>query len=167
VQVRRQPGTWAWSAWPWLVNGATRPGGSTRLRNTVSGAEIEIHRTPGLQTTNCSPTWCEVLVLSSDGDSHVELKHPDGSARERIPGDVLTPAISEVAPLNRFQVLSQGGPNSDLTRNARLLVYEIATRRTVELSRDAANVFYHGGVLWWSNGNQDATLWHTLDLRTV
>lgn len=167
VQRQTERGTWQWSTWPWLVNGATRPGGSTLLRNTVTHQDVAVHRTPGLQTTTCGPTWCEVLALASDGSSHLELRHPDGSGRQRIGGDKAVPALSEVVPLDRFAVVSQGGPNSDLTRNAQLLVFELATRRTVELSSDAANVFYHGGVLWWSNGNQDATLWHTLDLRTV
>jgi hypothetical protein len=24
-----------------------------------------------------------------------------------------------------------------------------------------------GGVLWWSTGNNEATVWHTLDLRSL
>ena len=167
VQIRPEKGTWEWSTWPWLVDGATRPGGSTRVRNLLTEQEIAVHRTPGLTTTSCSPTWCRVLDLAKDGSTHIDLMHPDGTGRKRIAGDLAQPAINDVVPLDRFEVVAQGGPNTDLTRNAQLLVVEVATRRTVELSRDAANVFYTGGVLWWSNGTQDAINWHTLDLRTI
>lgn len=167
VERRSENGTWEWSTWPWLVNGVTRPGGTTKLRNLESKQEIAVHRTPGLSTTSCSPTWCRVLTLTSDGTSHIDLMRPDGSGRKRIAGNLAQPAINDVAPLERFEVVAQGGPNSDLTRNAQLIVVEIATRQTVELSRDAANVFYAGGMLWWSNGTQEAVNWHTLDLRTV
>jgi len=167
VAVRPENGTWEWSSWPWLVNGVTRPGGSTQLRNLQTKQEIAIHRTAGLQTTRCSPTWCRVIALTADGGSHIDVMHPDGTGRKRIAGTGAQPAISDVVPLERFEVVAQAGPNSDLTRNAQLIVVEIATRQKIELSRDAANVFYAGGVLWWSNGTQDAVNWHTIDLRTV
>jgi len=167
VQNRLQSGTWELSTWPWLVNGATKPGGSTRVQNLVTKKEIAIRRSPGLGTTSCSPTWCRVLGLSSNGDTHIDLVRPDGSARKRIAGDLALPAISDVVPLDRFEVVAQPGPNQDLTRNAQLLVFEIANQRTIELSGDSANVFYAAGVLWWSNGTQEAVNWHALDLRTV
>jgi hypothetical protein len=166
VESRTESRIWELSAWPWLDNGAGAPSGTTRLRNLVTNQDVAVHHTTGLHTTNCSPVWCEVLTLTRDGSTRLELMHPDGAARERIPG-AAEPAITDVAPLNRFEVLSQDGADTGLTRNEQLLVFEIATRRTVELSLNAATVSYCDGVLWWSNGGQSVTVWHTLDLRTV
>ena len=48
-----------------------------------------------------------------------------------------------------------------------LLLYDIATSRTVQISPEAFNVSYRSGIVWWSTGNQDAFLRHSLDLRTL
>jgi hypothetical protein len=166
VESRTVPRTWELSAWPWLDNGAGAPTGTTVLRNLVTNQDVAVHHTAGLHTTNCSPTWCQVVTLAADGSTRIELMHPNGAAREPIPGAV-EPAIDDVAPLDHFEVLAQTGPDTGLTRNEQLLVFEIATHRTVELSLNAATVVYRGGVLWWSNGGQNVTVWHTVDLRTV
>ncbi len=133
----------------------------------MTGSDVAVARAPGLQSTNCSPTWCRVVTLTKDGKSRMDLQRLDGSGRQRVAGDLAQPAISDVLPLERFEIVAQGGPNTDLTRNAQLLVFERATRQTVELSPDAATVVYTGGVLWWSNGTQQAVNWHSIDLRTV
>jgi hypothetical protein len=167
VQLRVEPGTWALSSWPWLVNGATTSSGTTGMRNLLSGQSVAVHRSSRLQTTNCSPVWCHTVSLTSDGSTRVDLSHPDGGGRVRIAGDGVSPAITDVAPLSRFDVLAKTDPNVEISRNEELLVYEIATRRTVELSLNAVTVSYARGVLWWANGTENATQWHTLDLRTV
>lgn len=166
VDVRAEAGAWGLSAWPWLVNGATESAGTTALRNLSTGQEVAVPRTRR-GATNCSPTWCQVVVLAPNGFTRIDLMHPDGSAREHIAGGAAETVIADVAPLDRFEVLAQTGPNSELTGNAGLRVFEIATKRTVEVSPDAGNVSYRAGVLWWSTGNQDASVWHALDLRTV
>jgi hypothetical protein len=167
VETRTEPGTWQLSTWPWLVNGQGTPRGATRLRNTTTHHDIRISRATGLATTSCSPTWCHIDIHAPDGSTHVDLQHPDGTHHETIPGDALRPAITDVAPLDKFEVLSKRGPNTDVTHTGPLLIYEIATRRTIQLSPDAGVVTYGHGVLWWSNGNQTTTIWHTLDLRTI
>jgi hypothetical protein len=48
-----------------------------------------------------------------------------------------------------------------------LLVYDIGTRRTVDVSAAVSAAFSRGGVLWWSTGDQDSIVWHTVDLRTI
>jgi hypothetical protein len=72
-----------------------------------------------------------------------------------------------VVPLDRFEVFAQVGPNSPLTGNVQLLVFEVATRRTVEISPDADRVSYLNGVLSWSTGNLESYVWHAIDLRTI
>jgi hypothetical protein len=167
VEDRVENGTWQLSDWPWLVNGAGTPTGTTTLRNLTTHRDLRVAQSGRLATTSCGPTWCQVTRFAADGTSQVDLIHPDGSGRKRVPVRAIEPAITDVAPLNRFAVLSQAGPNTTLTHTGPLLVFEIATSRTAELSLDAATVSYAHGVLWWSNGNQNATLWHSIDLRTI
>jgi hypothetical protein len=42
-----------------------------------------------------------------------------------------------------------------------------ATGRTVLADPAADGAFTKGGMLWWSTGDQDTIVWHTLDLRTA
>jgi hypothetical protein len=108
-----------------------------------------------------------VAALSRDGFTRIELMRPDGTARERIGGRTAETELVDVALLDRFEVLAQIDRNAELTGHIRLTVFDIATRRTVEVSPDASSVSYRAGVLWWSTGNQDAFIRHTVDLRTV
>jgi hypothetical protein len=167
IDVRAVPGTWTLSAWPWLVNGITATSGTTLLRNIDTNQDLRVSSTGSRSTTQCSPTWCQVATLSRDGSNRIDLMHPDGSARQRVAGDTAETVISDVAPLDRYEVYSEIGPNSDLTGNVQLLVFEIATRRTVEISPDAGRVSYRNGVLSWATGSQNTFVWHALDLRTI
>lgn len=166
VEVHIEAGIWALTAWPWLVNGVSDPTGTTRLRNMGTRRDVTVPTSAG-QTATCSPGWCRVMVMSADGSTRIDLMRPDGTGRRRVAGGTASSAIADVAPLDRFEVLSEPGPNSELTGTARLLVYDIATGATVDLSPDAGNASYRGGVLWWSTGNRDAVTWHSVDLRTA
>jgi hypothetical protein len=66
-------------------------------------------------------------------------------------------------------VVSQQTATSDMTGDIQLLVYDVKTRSTIEISPDAFDVSYQAGVLWWSSGIQQTQsfLRHALDLRTV
>ena len=166
VERRTVARDWQLSAWPWLDNGAGPPSGATVLRNLLTNQDVAIHQTDELHTTNCTPTWCDVVTLARDGSTRVELMHPDGTAGIRIPG-AAWPAINDAVPLDHFEVLARTGADTGLTNNEQLLVFEITTHRMVQLSFNASTVVYRQGVLWWSNGGQSVTIWHTLDLRTV
>jgi hypothetical protein len=167
VSTRREAGTWKLSAYPWLVNGVNDSSGSTQLRNLDTGADSPVRGAGARATTACSPVWCRVASLTRDGENRIELMRPDGSGRERLAGDTAATVIVDVAPLDRFEVLARVGPNSELTGNNELIAVELATRRTVEISPDAGSVSYRGGMLWWSTGNLDGIVWHSLDLRTI
>jgi hypothetical protein len=167
VQTRAVPGAWQLSAWPWLVNGITAASGTTLLRNMITNRDLAIVGTGSRSNTQCSPTWCQVVTLAKDGYNQIDLMHPDGTARERVAGGTAATVIADPAPLDRFQVFSEIGPDSDLTGNVQLLAFELASRRTVEISPDAGKVSYRNGVLSWATGNQDTFIWHTVDLRTV
>jgi hypothetical protein len=166
VQVTAEAGTWQLSVWPWLVDGLTAASGTTRLRNVVTGRDVAVspNRTA---VTNCSPHWCRVVSLTGDGFPRIDLMHPDGTDRRKVAEGPVETAVADVGALDRFEVYAQTGGNADLTGNVQLMVYDIAGRRTVQISPDAANVAYRGGVLWWSTGSRDLFLRHSLDLRTI
>jgi hypothetical protein len=167
VRSRPQAGTWKLSAFPWLVDGVNQAAGATRLRDLTTGREVAVARAGRRATTACGPAWCRVAALAKDGSNRIDLMHPDGSGRERIAGDAASTIITDATPLDRFEVLAQVGPTSELTGNNQLIVFEIATRQTVEISPDAGSVSCHDGVLWWTTGNLDGVVWHSLDLRTI
>ena len=167
VRSRDEPGTWKLSAYPWLVNGVSDTSGSTVLRDLTTGRDTPVRRERARATAACSPAWCRVVSLTGDGRSRIEVMRPDGSDRRRIGDGTVATVIVDVAPLDRFEVLSRIGPTSELTGNNELIVVDLATRRTVEVSPDAGSVSYRDGMLWWSTGKLDAIVWHALDLRTV
>ncbi|MFG1608117.1 hypothetical protein [Actinoplanes sp. NPDC049265] len=166
VRVRVQPGRWALSAWPWLTDDAGRLTGATRLFNLVTGRETAVAAT-ATETLSCGPTWCRAMVLSSAGLERIDLLHPDGTGRRRIAGGDARVAVTDVALLDRFEILSEGGPGSDLTGTAALLAYDLSTGDTVTLAAAAGAAFTHNGILWWSTGPDDKTVWHSVDLRTA
>jgi hypothetical protein len=167
VETRTEPGTWKLSAYPWLVDGVNDTSGSTRLRNLDTGRDLPVRPAGARSTTACSPDWCRVASITRDGRNRMELMHPDGSARTKIAGDDVVTVLTDVAPLNRFEVLARVGPNSELTGNNELIAVELATHRTVQISADAGSVAYRDGMVWWTTGNLEAVVWHALDLRTV
>ncbi|MEV4639835.1 hypothetical protein AB0J80_21060 [Actinoplanes sp. NPDC049548] len=166
VGVRAVPGTWRLLAWPWMVDGVADTRGARTLHNLATGGDVAIAR-PRKGATDCSPAWCRTVSLDDDGGSRIDLMRPDGSERREIAGDTATTELVDVAPLDRFEVFVRVSAASELTGNAQLLAYETATRRTVEISPDAGSVAYRNGVLWWSTGNQETFVRHSLDLRTV
>ncbi|RZU53440.1 hypothetical protein EV385_5367 [Krasilnikovia cinnamomea] len=165
TEVRDVPGAWALSAWPWLVNGVVSASGATALRDVVTGRERAVPSGTGVVA--CSPVWCRVVSLTRDGTTRIELMHPDGTGRAAVADGEVATVITDVAVLDRFEVFSRLTPASRLTGNVQLLVYDIAVRRTVEISPDAFGVSYRAGVLSWSTGNQQSFLRHALDLRSV
>jgi hypothetical protein len=166
VTVRAVPGVWSLNAWPWLSDAAGDQTGTTVLRDVTSNREIRVAGT-GAELITCGPVWCRVMVMAEDGLARIDVMHPDGTARQRIAGGNARAAVTDVAVLDRFEVLSEPGPDADLTGTEGLLVYDISTRRTVDLHPAVDGAFARGGVLWWSTGDQDSIVWHTLDLRTV
>jgi hypothetical protein len=166
VDVRTEAGTWALSAWPWLTDGVTAAGGTTRLRNLSTGQDRAV-ATSGRGVTACSPAWCRTVAFNRDGYPQITLMRPDGSDRRVIAAGTAATVIADTAVLDRFEVFSQITANSELTGHVELLAYEIDTRSTVEISPDATDVTYRSGVLWWSTGSQDEFVRHSLDLRTV
>ncbi|MEU4564672.1 hypothetical protein AB0F72_40340 [Actinoplanes sp. NPDC023936] len=171
VRTTVEKGQWALSAWPWLTDDVGGQAGEIRLRNMRTGAEQRV--TAGAaEWTMCSPAWCRVMVMSGEGLARIDLMRPDGSRRHRIAGPGTQAAVNDVAVLDRFEVLSEPRPDSDLTGTAGLIVHDVGAGgadagRTVHLTVAADLAASRDGMLWWSTGDREATVWHTLDLRTV
>ena len=166
VRTRTVPGRWKMSAWPWLIDGITATAGTTRLRNIETNQEVRVAATGSRSVTQCSPAWCRVVKLTRDG-TRIDLMRPDGGGRRFVAGDTAQTVITDVVPLDGYEMYAKLGPNSALTGNVQLLAYELATRRTVEISPDANRVSYRNGVLSWTTGSLNTFVWHALDLRTI
>jgi hypothetical protein len=166
VDVRDQPGDWGMSAWPWIVDGVTSGGGASTLRNLTTGQSIRVPSS-SRGVSACGPTWCQIVSLNKNGDGRIEVMHPDGSARRTAGTGSEATVITDVAVLDRFEVISQQTATSALTGDIELLAYDVTTHSTIQISPDAFGVSYRAGILWWSTGTQQTFLRHALDLRTV
>ncbi|WP_231956831.1 MULTISPECIES: hypothetical protein [unclassified Actinoplanes] len=166
VTARRESGTWALTTWPWLTDSTGGPSRMLRMRNFNTGRDVQV-ATSAEDAAECSPVWCRVMISGSEGLVRIDLMHPDGSARRRIAGADASAAVTDVAILDRFEILSQTIPGSDVTGVAALRVYDISTGTTVDISPAVSAAFTRAGVLWWSTGSTDTVMWHILDLRTV
>jgi hypothetical protein len=161
VTVRTEPGEWSMSAWPWLVD--EKEG---RLRDLVRYRDTKVV-TSGPETVACTPVWCRVMVMNATGLARIDLMHPDGSARRRIAGANAQAAVTDIAVQDRFELLAEPTPDTDLTGMTTLLAYDASSGRTVEVAGGVSGAFTGGGVVWWSTGDDDSIRWHALDLRTV
>jgi hypothetical protein len=166
VRVRTEKGQWALTAWPWLTDDVGGQAGTIRMRDMESGREVKVVSS-GAEWRMCSPAWCRVMVMSGEGLARIDLMRPDGSDRRRVAGAGAQSAVTDVAVLDRFEILSELRPDSDVTGTAGLVVHDLATGRSVTLARAADLAATRDGMLWWSTGNQESAVWHTLDLRTV
>jgi hypothetical protein len=165
VDVRREPGSWKLSRWPWLVPDSGDQAAANVLRNLTTHQTVAAPNV-GRSMVNCSPTWCQVAALTSKG-YRISVMHTDGTARRQLTNGSAIPAVVDVVPLDRFALLVQVGPLSDQTGTRELIAVDLATGRKVEISPDARNIAENNGVVWWATGTTDAPVWHALDLRTA
>jgi hypothetical protein len=167
VDVRNVPGAFSLSEWPWLVSAGSGQAGPVDLLDLIGGRKA---RVPAAQTEllSCTPAWCRVLVLSgTGGPARVDLMRIDGTSRRRMAGAQASASTADVALLNRFEVLSQNGGSGSPVSSQQLMLYDAAKDRTVIVSQGVGVVFVRGGVLSWSTGDNEALVWHALDLRTL
>lgn len=166
VTTTKQDGVWSLTTWPWLVNGAGDQTGATRLRNPVTNRDIDV-RTSGAELATCGPALCRVLVVAAGGLARIDVMRPDGGERRRIAGPEATAALVDAAVLDRFEVLGRERPDSAATGTEGLVVHDLADGVTTELAAAAESAHARNGVVWWSTGGLDDTVWHTIDLRTA
>jgi hypothetical protein len=157
MTVQREAGQWAMSRWPWLVSAGAGETGPVALRDPVAKRTFTVD-TGGGELATCSPTWCRVLVLGADGPTRIDLMRPDGADRRRVAGGAATASLIDVAVLERFEVLD------DVQQ---LFLYDLVSRKTIQIGEGIGLVSYRAGTLWWSTGTDETTVWHALDLRTL
>jgi hypothetical protein len=165
VTVRVLDGAWSLSAWPWLVTAPGAAGTPMRLHNLGTGAVTQVN-VPANRQAACSPTWCRI-VPDRAGGSETDLLRPDGSDR-RVIGDSGAAAIdSDVALLDRFEVLMSVKPSNTQITVSRLALYDITAKRSVVVENAATNAGGRGDFIWWATGDNETLAWHGLDLRKL
>jgi hypothetical protein len=166
VTVQVVSGAWAMSRWPWLVSAPSATGGPTRLHNLTTGQLVTVQAPPNKQVT-CSPTWCRLIPDNAAQATETDLIRPDGSDL-RLIGDASAAAIaSDVALVDRFEVLMSIVNSTGRVVISKVTLYDIARRRSVLIAPAATNAGARGDFLWWSTGDNETLAWHGLDLRTA
>jgi hypothetical protein len=167
VTVRNVDGSYALSAWPWMVSAGTGQTGAVELRNLVDGRRVTVPAQPS-ELVSCSPAWCRVLVVSTvSGPARIDLMRPDGSDRRRVASGLVSAAIGDVAVLDRFEVLTLAGRDGSATSNQQLMLYDAPKKRTIQVANGVGTVLCRAGILWWSTGDNETLRWHALDLHAL
>jgi hypothetical protein len=169
VTVRSFDRVYGLTTWPW----ATSPtgggqAGDVDLLNLVTGEHRTV-RGSGEQYLSCTPAWCRVTTLTNQKtDAEVTLEYPDGSHVVRFADPSLSPVNTDVALLDRFEVAeSLGNPNTAIPTQ-KIWLHDLTNGRDILL--DESTTAYIGsrdGFLWWSTGDNEATVWQFLDLRQL
>ncbi|MDP9797992.1 hypothetical protein J2S43_006504 [Catenuloplanes nepalensis] len=166
VTTGTEDGAWAMTKFPWLVSAESGQASLPKLRDWRNHRELTVPAT-GTELVTCGSVWCRVLVISADGPARTDLMRPDGSERRRMAGGAAMSAVTDVALLDRFEVLTEAGPDTIPTSSQILYVYDIATQRTVRVADAVGMIQSRNGVLWWSTGADTDIVWHTLPLTAV
>jgi hypothetical protein len=168
LQVRSFETLYGLTAWPWATSSAAGAPGDVDLVNLVTG-EHRTARASANQFLSCTPIWCRVTTpVNNNTDATVVLQHPDGSDVVGYADQSLAPANSDVALLDRFEVVeSKGNPNL-ATPTVTLWMHDLRDGKNILLDDNVGGlVGSRDGFLWWSTGDNEATVWHVLDLRPL
>jgi hypothetical protein len=168
VSVQTLPGTYALADWPWLTSAIGTGGPIGRpgeLLNLRTGQRISIAPGPD-QQVRCTSTWCRVTTSTGPGD-RVVIERPDGRERRGIALPDGAAAVTDVAVLDRFEILTTPlSPDPDSVAQ-RLLLYDVRTHRKVTVAPAVTRVSAHGDWVWWTTGDNETLAWHLLDLATL
>ncbi len=168
VRVRRLTHPYALTAWPWATTSGTGRPGPVEMLNLDTGARRTIPAGPK-EILDCSPVWCRITTLVNQGrDLTVDVKRVDGTGRRAIGGITRTPLNTDVALLDRFEVLSSPVSTSAIASSVRLSLHDLRDDRVVTLESAASDGFgSRSGFVWWSTGDNETVQWHVLDLREL
>jgi hypothetical protein len=156
VAVRTVPGVWTVSGWPWLVT-VPDTGAAPARYDLDRAATTAVVVPAGYQQAACGPAWCLAY-----GDAGAQLIRPDGSDPRPLGGAGTRPATGAVALLDRYTpLLAPAGAGE------RLVVYDIAARRSVLVAPAVTGAGSDGRYLWWSTGDHEALRWYGLDLASL
>jgi hypothetical protein len=99
--------------------------------------------------------------------TETDLIRLDGSDLRVIGGANAAAIASDVALLDRYEVLMTITNSTGRVAVSRLTLYDIAHKRTVLVDQAATNAGARGDFLWWSTGDNETLAWHAVDLRTL
>jgi hypothetical protein len=156
VQVRTVPGVWTMSRWPWLVTVPDTGAAPARYdldRDFTTAVAVPL----GYWQVSCGPAWCLAF-----GDGGAELVRPDGSDPRLLGGAGTQPATGDVVLLNRYAPVL-----APARAGQRLVLYDIAARRSVLVAPAVTGAGSDGRYLWWSTGDHEALRWYGLDLTSL
>ena len=164
VNVQTVPGSYALAGWPWLTSATGNLGGPNELLNLRTGQRLPITAAAEQQLT-CTAAWCRVTTYAPTGGELV-LQRPDGRDSRRVNDPGQFAALTDVALLDRFEVLTAPVSASSSTIQ-RLSVYDLTTSRQVIVAPGVTLIGGQGSWLWWSTGDNETLTWHLLDLTTL
>jgi len=160
------PGLWSPVAWPWLLDdsGAVY-GGRVVLMDRVRQVTRDVVAGQ-TEFPECGAAWCRVIVMDDVG-GRIDLARVDGTQRRRIAGADDGFPVTDVAVLDRFEILTAFSPRTRAGLGRPVSIYDIARDSVVAVVSDAVSVQSRGGFLWWSSGFDDRLSWSVVDLRTL
>jgi hypothetical protein len=169
ITVRSLDQEYALTTWPWAT---TYAGGSTvgdiDMLNLVTGEHRTV-KAAANQYLNCTPSWCRVTTLvNHNNDVTVTLEHPDGTHVVGFADHSLSPVNTDVALLDRFEVVESPASVNAANPTDKLWLHDLNTGRDILLDAAASGVIgSRAGTLWWSTGDNEATVWQILDLHQL
>ena len=168
VNVRKLDRLFALTAWPWVTSSGGSKPGDVELLNLTSGERRTVPAGAS-EILTCTPVWCRVTTLVNQGQSlKFEVEHLDGRDRRAIGNTSLTPLNTDVALLDRFEVLASTSSSNASGYAQKLWLQDLKAGRAVLLDDSVtATVSSRGSFLWWSTGNNETVSWHILDLRQL
>jgi hypothetical protein len=169
IQRRAFDRVYSLTEWPWVTtSGSNGMPGDGDLLNLTTGEHRTVSGGPN-QYLNCTPTWCRMTTLiDNNSDLNVTLQHPDGSGAVKISSHGQSPVNTDVALVGRFEVFESPGSTTAANPVQKLWLHDLGTGRDVLLDERATGLIgSRNGFLWWSTGDNEATVWHLLDLRQL
>ncbi|GIF77247.1 hypothetical protein [Asanoa siamensis] len=160
-------GTWSPVGWPSLLDGTDAVGGGRVVLMDRTTRQTREFLAGPADFPACGATWCRSIVLEDGGSGQVDLVRVDGDERRRIAGPDVGFPVTDVAVLDRFEILTSLDPATRAAVGRPLSLYDIARSQTLAVAPDAISVLCRGGFLWWSSGFEDRMSWTVVDLRTL
>jgi hypothetical protein len=163
VDVMRLHGLFKLTTSPWAVTPGAGGGVPIQLVNLRTDQRSSVP-TGAAEIGTCGPVWCRMVVVANTALVRLDLQRPDGTQRHRVAGAEATPAIDEVALLDRFVPLKVDERDD---RGPGLALYDIRTDQTALVATGVDHVQGAGAFVWWTTGEDPNLTWHALDLRGV
>jgi hypothetical protein len=98
--------------------------------------------------TTCSPRWCRLTPNHAGDTAATTLIHTDGTHRHVV-GDAKAIAVdSDVALLDRFELLATTTSGNELVTVSTLALYDLSAGRSVLITQAATNAGGSGTYIW-------------------